>query len=191
MNTNFYVWCDSWEEATRGPKAHGAMEHWPSMADEEIPSPRRYLATHTAGQIAARFAKGSRVVLKRALKSYGYFDYLLLYGGLAAFLVWRNRSWAAATVRRHGAVAGFLALYFVVSFLLVAWYVPIADGNRFILAHLLPLLFTIAWITAYVPETHVAGRPVSRDGGLVILILILADIPLRLLPQTASLNGGH
>lgn len=191
VNTNFYVWYDSWSEAARGAKAHGAMERWPSLQPDQIPSLHRYLDTHTTRQIVDRLGNGSIVVLKRALRSYGYFDYIVLYGGLAAFLLWRNRSWSLRFAKHHWAVCGFLVSYFMMSFLLVAWYVPIASGNRFILAHFLPLLFTISFATAAAPTTYLAGRPVSRLGNRAILILILADLPLRLVPQTSWLNGGH
>jgi len=191
VNTTFYAWCDSWDEAASGVKAAGAMEHWPSLPPDQVPSPARYLETHTTGQIVHRLVRGSAVVLKRALHSYGYVHYLFLYGGFASFLLWRHRGWAFAAVKRHGAIFGFLAAYFAVSFLLVAWYVPIASGNRFLLAHFLPLLFTIAFVTAVAPETRIAGRPMARVGHLVLLILLFADLPLRLLPQTAWLNGGH
>jgi len=190
VNTTFYVWCDSWEDANR-VKAQGAMEHWPTLTADQIPSPRRYLETHTVRQIAERLAGGSVVTLKRVVRWYCYVDYLVLYGGLAAYLLWRNRSWTRETLRRRWDVCGFLALYFSVSFLLVAWYVPISNGNRFILAYFLPFLFTIAYATAAAPPTYVAGRLIARAGPVVILILLLADIPLRLLPHTLTLNGGH
>jgi hypothetical protein len=190
VNVNLYAWCDSWEEAT-WVKAHGAMEQWPALPADQIPSVGRYLETHTASQIGERLAKGSVVALRRAQRSYGYFYYLLVYGGLAAFLLWKNRSWTLDMVKRRWAVCGFLPLYFSISFLLVAWYVPIADGNRFILAHVLPLLFIFAYATAAAPPTSVGGRPVSRAAHLVILILLLADILLRLLPGTATIYGGR
>ncbi|MCE7984836.1 MAG: hypothetical protein DYG89_26995 [Caldilinea sp. CFX5] len=48
VNSTFYMWYDSWEEAKQGTRAHGARVGWPDMPPEEIPSLRKYLREHTA-----------------------------------------------------------------------------------------------------------------------------------------------
>jgi hypothetical protein len=191
VNTRFNFWCDSWSEVEQGTKAHGAQWRWPDMPPEEIPSLGRYVRSHTAGQIAERIANGSRVVLTRMSRSYGYFKYAALEVLLAAFLLSRNRAWAVDLVKRRWAAAGFLATYFSVSFLLVAWYVPISTGNRFILGHFLPLLFTASMVATHAPETRVAGRSIVRLASRSILVLLILDLVFQLLPHTLSINGGH
>ena len=38
VNSTFYMWYDSWEEAELGTKAHGDRQCWPDMPSEDIPS---------------------------------------------------------------------------------------------------------------------------------------------------------
>jgi hypothetical protein len=73
----------------------------------------------------------------------------------------------------------------------VAWYVPIAAGNRFLLAAFLPFLWGTLLVVARCPKTCINGRALAPIGIAVLLGLLLADIPLRLLPQTGWMSGGH
>lgn len=38
VNSTFYMWYDSWDEAERGTKAHGDRDGWPNMPADQIPS---------------------------------------------------------------------------------------------------------------------------------------------------------
>lgn len=63
VNSTFYMWYDSWEEAKQGTRAHGDRVGWPDMPPEAIPSLSKYLREHTNEQIVNRFVDGGRTVL--------------------------------------------------------------------------------------------------------------------------------
>lgn len=143
VNSTFYIWYDSWEEASQGTKAHGDREGWPDMPAEQIPSMGKYLHEHTPEQIGLRFVNGAHMVLDNVIHSYGYFKYLVIYGLLAlAGMIWDRRR-AVGWAQQHRFMLIFILAYFGAYFVLYAWYAPIAEGNRLILAQFLPLLFVL------------------------------------------------
>jgi hypothetical protein len=144
VNSTFYLWVDSWDEAIQGTRAHGDRDGWPDMPPEQIPSISKYLREHTLQQIGARFSDGARRVWNNMRHSYGYFKYLLIYAGvlvLAAIWQWHRARLLIAT---NLVILLFVPVYFAVHFLLYAWYAPISDGNRLILAQFIPVLFLLA-----------------------------------------------
>jgi hypothetical protein len=144
VNSTFYVWYDSWEEAEAGTKAHGDRLGWPALPDSEIPTLSKYLAEHTASQMAERLAAGARKVMDRVLHSTGYLDYLLIYGAALLVAAVARRRRTARLLAQHAPLALFLALYFGLYVLAYFWYAPIAAGDRLILALFLPLLVTLS-----------------------------------------------
>ena len=58
VNTTFYIWYDSWDEAKAGTLAAGDHLGWPDLPDEEIPSLQKYLDEHSAVEILHRFRDG-------------------------------------------------------------------------------------------------------------------------------------
>jgi hypothetical protein len=144
VNSTFYMWYESWEEAVAGTRAHGDELGWPDMPPGQIPSPAKYLREHTTQEMVQRLTTGSQDVLDRVLRSRGYLTYLVAYGG--ALLV-------AAVVKRRQALAGilrsphlvlFVVVYFTTYLMLYAWYSPIAFGNRFVLAQAIPALLVLS-----------------------------------------------
>ena len=59
VNTTFYIWYDSWEEAKAGTNQAGDTIGWPDLPDDEIPSLSKYLEEHTAQDIVNRFVNGA------------------------------------------------------------------------------------------------------------------------------------
>ena len=109
VNSTFYVWYDSWEEAEAGTKAHGDRVGWPDMPSAEIPSLAKYVHEHTPEKMVRRLIDGGRDVMTNVMQSYGYLDYLLVYGGvllLAVGLKWRR-------ARERISANPFLYLFFV------------------------------------------------------------------------------
>lgn len=139
VNSTFYFWCDSWEEAKQGTKAHGDRVGWPDMPPDQIPSPRKYFREHTPRNIVGRIVRGLQISWRNHTRSgYGYAKYALVYGVCA--LVATVMSW-----RRLNSLEQ-LALWFSLTLwggyvVLYAWYVPIAQGQRFMLALWLPVVF--------------------------------------------------
>jgi hypothetical protein len=144
VNSTFYMWYDNWNQAVRGTKAHGDRSGWPDMPPEKIPSMSKYLSEHNQEQILHRITNGSRKVIKAMRNSFGYLEYLeayLVFFSLAGVVYWR-RAWKIFAADPVPLL--FYLAYFVVYFLLYAWYVPIATGSRLVLAQVMPLLFVVS-----------------------------------------------
>jgi hypothetical protein len=144
VNSTFYIWYDSWEEAMAGTRAHGDRVGWPDMPPEEIPSMTKYFREHTAEQIVSRLANGGAKVMKRVADSYGYLDYVQVYAAgvlLACILRWRQ---ARQLIRDNALPLVFAIAYVSMYVLLYFWYAPIAYGDRLILALFLPLMYALS-----------------------------------------------
>jgi hypothetical protein len=140
VNSTFYVWCDSWDEVSNGPKAHGDRIGWPDMPADEIPSFRKYFREHSASAIELRITHGLKATWLSVVHSYGYAPFFAFYA-LAACGFLTTRETLVRMRSRAGELASqafFISAYFLGYLLLYAWYSPIAGGNRFILSLFLP-----------------------------------------------------
>lgn len=161
VNSTFYIWYNSWEEAEQGTKAHGDRVGWPKMPPEEIPSLQKYLREHTPSQILQRLTRGFDRMIERTFTVYWYAQfalaYLLALGGIVVQNFGRVRSQILPKI--HPCTILFMMGYFSGYLTLYAWYTPIAAGNRFSLALFLPLLWLI-----------VRGLAIAKDHSLNIQI---------------------
>ena len=140
VNSTFYMWYDTWQQAMEGTIAHGDRIGWPRMPEDQIPSARKYLREHTLKNMVDRVRSGLRV-LGWSVQTYGYWKYVLFYGAAALLVLVFSWRWSLELARRHvflvlfgvGILAGYTLLY--------AWYIPIARGNRLILSLFLPFMF--------------------------------------------------
>jgi hypothetical protein len=195
VNSTFYLWYDSWEQATNGTKAHGDRVGWPDMPAEEIPSMSKYLREHTPAQIVMRFVNGAQAVMGQAIHSYGYFKYITFYASLlllAAILKWRQ---AWQLIQTNWFLILFVTIYFVVYFLLYFWYAPITSDNRLILAQFIPLLFTVsAGLHALLGETRLQIGKIRLHAlsaiNLVVLCVLSVDIYFILTIRIGQMIGG-
>jgi hypothetical protein len=178
VNSTFYIWYDSWQEARQGTRAYGDRVGWPDMPADQIPSLGKYLREHTLEQIGERFFRGGRLVWKEVSQSYGYLPYVLIYAGLlalAAIACWRQ---AANIIRADPLPLLFAGFYFSAYLLLYFWYAPIAAGNRLILAQFLPLMFCLSsglFTLLEGKSIRLAGREVR-----LLVVVNLALLPLIL-----------
>ena len=194
VNSTFYIWYDSWGEATQGTKAHGDRVGWPDMPPEELPSMSKYFREHTSRQILDRLLGGAGKVMGGVVHSYGYFKYIVIYASLLAVAViwqWR-RAWRAFVANPF--LYLFLLIYFPAYFVLYFWYAPIAEGNRLILAQFLPLMFVLAWgSTRLLRGVQLNLRGVRMEVmtlfNLAVLALIVIDLP-RLIARAGEMYGG-
>jgi hypothetical protein len=195
VNSTFYVWYDSWEEAESGTKAHGDRVGWPDMPASEIPTFGKYLREHTAALILERVTRGGEEIMTRVLRSYGYFDYLLVYGGLllvAAGLRWRR---TRKLISENLLLLLFFVAYFSVYVVLYFWYAPITAGDRLILALFIPLLLVLSTGLRGLlgrDRIQIQGRSVAwwTIVNLVILGLAAADTVWALERGVYVLRGG-
>jgi hypothetical protein len=195
VNSTFYVWYDSWDEAVQGTKAHGDRVGWPDMPPEDIPSFTKYMREHDLSQIAFRFWSGSTRLVEVMSTSYGYFKYILLYLAVLLFLAdWKLPQTRQAFMTRPFQLL-FVLTYFLVYFLLYTWYSWISDGNRFILALFLPLMYAVA-LALNAMDTpsprKLRGRTVSWLAllNLLVLLLIVGDIYFILTDRIQTMFGG-
>ncbi len=151
VNTTFYVWYDSWDDAKAGTRAAGDRRGWPDLPEEEIPSLRKYLSEHSNEQIIDRFRGGlQRMIafgcyLRWSKHRFGYcsqvgLNLVVLAAGLALIA-------ARSRLRRFGKsfhVICFVSLFHLFYALAFAWYVPIiGNGPRTILSLMIPFLWTV------------------------------------------------
>jgi hypothetical protein len=198
VNSTFYIWYDSWHEASEGTRIHGDTIGWPDMPEDEIPGFHRYIQEHTPGQIIGRFARGLMILHSAASNSYGYAFFIIMYGAFAALLIFQNRGLLLSRLfnRANAVRLFFIFAYFTGYLLLYAWYTPIASGNRFILALFLPAMLLLIRILSLAQNHHasvqVFGSTIeARTFSSVILLMLLAYIisvyPLRV----STMYGGN
>jgi len=151
VNTSFYMWYDSWEEAEKGTRAFGDRRGWPDMPADKIPGLRKYLQTHNAGQIYARFLSGLRTISHTAYRSYGYIFFIFIYIVFLAAVILHNRkdSIHREALCKNTAQIFFYTLIFTGYLLMYAWYTPITSGSRFILSLFMPFLFLLVRLLNY------------------------------------------
>ena len=196
VNSTFYLWYDSWEEAKQGTRAYGDRIGWPDMDAEDIPSMTKYLREHTVPQIINRFIHGGVVVVDEVVHSYGYFKYIMIYlcMCIAAGLGFRERTRQLVMANRNLCI--FLVFYFTAYLLLYFWYAPIADGNRLILAQFIPLMFTFSYglyklLNTSRVQVFGASVRISDIVNLVILLIITVDIVFVMTQRIGTMFGGR
>ncbi|WP_420643770.1 hypothetical protein [Candidatus Leptofilum sp.] len=146
VNSTFYIWYDSWDDVLAGTRAHGDRVGWPDLPPEEIPSAGKYFQEHSIAEVGQRIAKGLLTVLVGMATSYGYLKYLILLFGLVLGLFLFNRQRIKTILKEFPFLVLFSTGFFIVYVLLYAWYTPIANGNRLVLALFSPLTFTFTFI---------------------------------------------
>ncbi len=195
VNSTFYVWYDTWEEAERGTKAHGDRSGWPDMPASEIPSYRKYIREHTPGDMVGRILRGASLTAQEAADSFGYAKYVVLFSlacVVALCLNWRSLGDA---LRGYPQVAVFLVVYFLAYAVLYAWFAQIAEGNRLVLAQLVPLLLSLTYAIRFAlhgRNLECLGRRVSLLNLLYALFLAVVVLDIRAVTthRILSMFGG-
>jgi hypothetical protein len=175
VNSTFYLWYDDWEEALAGTKAHGDRVGWPVMPASEIPSPAKYIREHTVAQATERVVNGAHEVMNNVLRSYGYLNYLLLYGALLIVVGVIRRRHTLRLISENAVPLLFILGYFGVFLLLYFWYAPIVAGDRLILALFIPLLLAFSSGLHSLlggAEIRVRGQSISWLTALNVVILL-------------------
>ncbi len=151
VNTTFYIWYDSWEEAKAGTRAAGDRKGWPDLPDEEIPSLSKYLDEHSKEQVIDRFRSGAQRLinfscyLRRSKHRFGYCSQvglnLIIIAYSVALIASRGHLRHAS---RYFHLITFVVLFHVIYALSFAWYMPlIGNGPRTILSLMIPFLWTL------------------------------------------------
>jgi len=195
-NTTFYIWHDSWGEATAIRDA-GVESRWPDRPESDLPSLANYWRSHTVAQIARRFGEGFQDMAVRSYRTYWYYPFFILYLGYALAIIAANRRAFGALLREHASMALFMALYAVVYLLAAAFYNPVsATGTtRYIICHLTPLFFVIACLSAREPFASTKWRiglltltPLHAD--LIVSATLAFSLAFVLWPRLMTTYGG-
>ena len=196
VNSTFYMWYDSWEEAKQGTRAHGDRKGWPDMPPEEIPSLSRYLDEHTPAQVMGRLTNGAGKIFENVLHSYGYQGYFLVYLlVLLAGLIFRRVKYSNFPPFDAFQLF-FVFTWFGAYFLLYAWYTPITEGVRLILAQYMPLMFAISlgvketFKPLLVPLFQRKIALLDLVNGMILLVLV-ADIYWVVSERIYKIYGGY
>jgi hypothetical protein len=196
VNSTFYMWYDSWEEAKAGTRAHGDRVGWPDMPPEEIPSFGKYVREHTPQEIVARFYHGLRRTIKATRASFGYFNYFALYSVLTLLTVsirYRHTVWL---FQRYFFPFLFIVTYFSSYLLIYSWYFPVSHGIRFSQSQFVPYMFTLSYIlfVLYKGElvTWWRGRPIRFTAvfNFFVTIMLIPDVYLVITDRIARIWGG-
>jgi len=198
VNSTFYIWCESWKDAESRTKAAGDRDGWPDIPDDEIPSLKNYLRTHSAGDILWRFCSGGSRVFNSMVKSYGYLWFCLAYLAFALGIAWNKRAVLWRLLSRRPVPMLALSAYFVGYYLLISWYSQIIQGNRFILGLFLPFLFALSvFIVTFargirfpLPQrwgNSIAALPAFN---IVITIWLMVEILINCFLRIPNTYGG-
>jgi len=198
VNSTFYIWYDTQEQVANGTRLHGDRDGWPDMPADQIPGPARYFREHDAGQIVGRVVNGLRHLHQTAMKSYGYYKYLLLHAGFAlAVVVARPRSWFPLSPAQKVQVF-FCLCYFAGYLVLIAWSTASLWGaNRIGLQLFLPMMFCFALVieasSRRLPAFQFRGMGLqpARLFQAGILCLLAPDIYVVLTSRLMAMAGGH
>jgi hypothetical protein len=88
-------------------------------------------------------------------------------------------------------LVSFIIAYFVFYLLAVAWYTPIAKGNRFILAYFLPYMFVLFYVLRSTERYF--GPQANRLVNIVnilVLFLLTGHIVYIMTTTIGSFYGG-
>jgi hypothetical protein len=188
VNTTFYVWYDDWPHASVGTILHGDGVGWPAMPPDELPSASRYWHEHTIAQIAARVAHGFEDMAVRSYRTFWYLNYLLLYVAFALVVGWERRTQVANVFRRFPSAGFFLVAYALVYLMGTAFYEPVSGTGttRFLLAHVLPLMFVLSVILT----RQGFVTPLTRRFHLLVSALLAFDLLFVIWPRLMTTYGG-
>ncbi len=196
VNTSFYMWYDSFEEAQQGTKAHGDRAGWPDMPEEQIPGPMKYFREHTWGQMLDRMTFGLSRLHRQTSGAYGYYKFLLAYAGLAVVALLWNPSWTAGWIRRNAAPAAFAVCYLSSYLILFAWLgKSMNSGHRVSLMIFLPLMFCAALVIERSLGGVRFGPPrlrmsVATAIHILALIVLAVDATFNLTERIVTIYGG-
>jgi hypothetical protein len=175
VNTTFYAWYDSWEQAAEGAKSHVDDQGWLDMPPDQIPSMGKYLRDHTPQQIYGRFISGFQSEFAVLRKPYGRFNFPAIYSFVLLVFCLYNIRLSLKLSRRYIFLLVFALAYFGGYMVMFAWFAPIANFfmGRFIYGLYLPYLFSLFValnkIVEEIKYIHLGGRSI-RATDLVCVI---------------------
>lgn len=209
VNTTFYMWYDTHEQVMTGTRVHGDRQGWPDLPPEQIPTMSRYLQEHSTSQILGRVTTGLAKAHRFALRSYGYYKFVLFFAGFALFALLlsefgaiaaasygpqalRVSSWRAENVAAIVFAACWIGGYLI----LVAWVSATNPGiTRLSLQVFLPLMFVLGYLStrgdAVAQRLGLSGRvALSQAFCILVLGILCVDYYFGMTHRLAALFAG-
>ena len=194
VNSTFYIWYDSWEEAKQGENNFAFTSGWPDLPSNQLPSLRKYIQEHTTSQMIIRLSQGFRNQIFHAINQYNAINYLLIYLILTSGFIWISRERVKKLVENFVPLIIFVPLYLLGYILLFAWYFPIAGGPRFFAGLYIQIMFSIFMILNTLQNgkfIRLANCQIKRSRlfdltNIVVVALLISDIYIvitKLLPN--------
>jgi hypothetical protein len=190
VNSTFFMWCDSWREASALAEAHDITTAYPDAPPDEIPGPMNYWRSHSLGEIGARMSYGLGVLVRETCtKRFGVY---LACGALLC---------GAAAVGRGGRRIGRLCRSFDDRLILIfcvlisagyiflyAWYVPIGYGDRFIQSLFMPVMCAMLFVMERLAGRRRALRSLRLSDALAIALcgIVLIDAAALAVPAAST-----
>ena len=197
VNSTFYMWLDSWDEAKKFSEMYDDRHKAPDIPADQLPGLKTYLHTHTTGQVVTRMWKGLGAQLSISLHSYGYMVYLIAYGAVIGFAIWKAKLKVVPYLKRQPFLAAFLLAYFGGYYALYSWYEYVGRGQRFIIGLFLPALFTLGFIYVRLVVPSKIQIPIGRRtvplgvaANWAITVYCLLDIIYTISYEVVVRNGG-
>lgn len=200
VNSNFYIWYDSWDEAVQGTRAYGDRVGWPKMPADKLPSPQKYVREHSIDDIIERFDTGLETSEETHCEKldYGYCRFVKFQWRLTlALFMLAFPAIPPEAFRRYFFAGLFCAGYFLGYLLLYAWFVPINAGQRFMLSLFLPFMFITTVVINYKPIREQAIRVGPNQkvswvtmANCYITALLIPEIYIILDSRIVAFNAG-
>ena len=158
VNTTFYVWYDSWDDAKVGTRAAGDRVGYPDLPQKEIPRLEKYLSDHTLQQVIDRFRDGAEQLVADGCTSedsnhrYGYCSQVGAGLVMLAFsLPLLLHRFSSRQILGASHIIFFVVVIFFVYALGAAWQMPFINGQRLLLVLIVPFFWTLGLIVHSTP----------------------------------------
>ena len=174
VNSTFYMWYDSYEEAINGTIAHGDGIGWPDMPADEIPSPSKYFKEHSLADIVERVRYGLHWQVENITYQYSFFNYPIFLSAFFLLTLLLNLKVSVQLLREHWVLVLFVLGYLLAYFSLYVWYSVISSMSRFLFALYLPFVFSV-----FIAVKELTGKinfPFIKMANVLVFLMATIDI---------------
>ena len=177
INTTFYVWHNTYDEAIHDENLKGHLDHWPDAPADQLPSLKKYIREHNINQMEERLLTGIKAQIGYLANPDTKINYLLIFGGASLFLlISLERDKRKKIIKENWALALFFILNFGGYIFLYGWYYPIGSGGRFIYSIFIPAIFFLFIATDKLAKTDDSPKRISSIQKLQYFDMIILSL---------------
>tara|TARA_B100001564_G_C20640545_1_gene671919 strand:- start:594 stop:1871 length:1278 start_codon:yes stop_codon:yes gene_type:complete len=184
VNSEFYIWADSWDEIVNGVRANNDRIGWPTMDESELPSFSKYVSEHTISETFERFAFGFKSIgidyfnLEKLGSHISYVSLSILL--MILYITKKNKLFHELKPTYYDIITILTTGFILLS---SAFYSYISTGLRYTLPIAIPLLLMVFLkLDLIIKKTN--GNDFSKIFFLLIFvnIFVLFNSYINLLP---------